>query len=128
MDAKKSSAGTSRKKAKEALAKLPYEMTDEETKLVVAADVKCQLAPKRPEPKEKIDPKVVKHFVGLLERPPPSPPSDYDRSIIKSHNENVKRSRSSSASGKTIPQLGEQKNQSCPRSKCFPMMIRRQHN
>ena len=40
--------------------------------------------------------------------------SDYDRSIIKSHNANVQWSRSSSASGKTISQLGEQKNQSCP--------------
>ena len=65
--------------------------------------------------KKKIDPKVVKHFVDFLERPPQySPPSDYDRSIIKSLNEKVRRSRSSSASGKKVPHLGEQANQSIP--------------
>jgi hypothetical protein len=41
-------------------------------------------------------------------------PSDYDHSILQSHNANVEQSRSGSASGKTIAQLGEQKNQSLP--------------
>jgi len=88
-------------------------MTDEETSRVVAEDVKCQLAPKRAPPKQYIAPKTIKHFVNMLERPKPDNlPSDYNRSIINSHK--AQRSRSSSASGKTIPQLGEQKNQSLP--------------
>ena len=75
-----------------------------------------QLAPVRPQPKQKVDPKTRQHFVDFLERPPPhveNRPSDYDRSITKSFNA-MQRSRSSSASGKKIPQLGEQENQSCP--------------
>jgi hypothetical protein len=111
--AKKSRAGT-RNNVKEAPANLPYELTDEELKKQVDADVKRQLAPKQPEPKEKIDPTKAKQFLKNLTRPPPSLPSNYDRSIMKSHKEHVQRSGSSSARGKTIPQLGEQKNQSCP--------------
>ena len=71
--AKKSSAGT-RNKAKEAPAKLPYDMTDAELKSHVDGDVKRQLAPVRPQPKEKIDLKIRQHFVDLLERPSPSVP------------------------------------------------------
>jgi hypothetical protein len=96
-------------------------MTDEETKKVMDADVKRQLAPKRPDPKEKLDPAIAEHCIENLTRPPPPPLlSDYDRSIVKSYREHVKRpGSSSSASGKTIPQLGEQKNQSCPPLKVF---------
>jgi hypothetical protein len=96
-------------------------MTDEETKEIVAADVKRQLAPKRPSPKKKIDPVKGRRCLDALERPPPCPPlSDYDRSIQKSHRDPQQRSESSgSARGKTIPQLGEQKNQSCPPLKVF---------
>jgi hypothetical protein len=49
---KKSRAGSGKK----APAKLPYDMTEKETKEIVAADVKRQLAPTRPDPTEKIDP------------------------------------------------------------------------
>jgi hypothetical protein len=65
-------------------------MTDEETAIFMAADVKRQLEPKRPPPKQYIPPGTVKHFVDMLERPRLEDlPSDYDRSIIQSHNANV---------------------------------------
>ena len=40
--------------------KLAYDMTDEELNATVDMDVKRQLAPKWPEPVEKIDPSKVK--------------------------------------------------------------------
>ena len=50
----------------------------------------------------------------------PPPLSHYDRSIVKSYRDTEQRSgSSSSAKGKKIPQLGEQKNQSCPPLKVF---------
>ena len=79
-------------------------MTDEETNTVVAAQVKSHFAPVEPQPKEKIAPKVIQHFVGLLERPPShvaNRSSDYDRSIEKSYHE-MKRTKRS-ASGKKVP-------------------------
>ena len=115
----KKSAGTSRKKAKEAPANLPYKLTDEETKIVVAADVKCQLAPVKPQPKVQIDPKTKQHFVKMLQPPLPSLPSDYDRSITKSFNE-----RSRSSSGKKFPSSENKKTNHAPRSTWFPIMIR----
>ena len=54
-----------------------------------------------------------------LEQPPPRLSSDYERSIRKSHEANKERSKSSSASRKSVAQLGEQKNQSCPPLKVF---------
>nr|XP_051229090.1 uncharacterized protein LOC127346885 [Lolium perenne] len=95
--------------AKKAPAKLRYELTDEELAREVDADVKRQLALKRAPPKQYIAPRTVKHFVDMLERPRPEHlPSDYDCSNIQSHNANVQQSRSSSASGKTIPMEGIQ--------------------
>jgi hypothetical protein len=115
--------------AKKAPAKLPYHKTDEESAIFVAADVKHQLEPKWPPPKQYIPPGTVKHFVDMLERPRPEGlASDYDRSIIQSHNANVQQSRGSSASRKIIPLLGEQKNKSLPPSTCSSMMIRRRHD
>jgi len=59
-------------------------MTDEELRIEVAADVKRQLAPKRPAPKQFIPPGKIKHFVET--RPMPEHlPSDYARSIVGSH-------------------------------------------
>jgi hypothetical protein len=96
-------------------------MTEEETKEIVAADVKRQLAPTRPDPTEKIDPVKARRLLENLTKPPPPPLlSNYDRSIVKSYRDPQQRSgSSSSARGKTIPQLGEQKNQSCPPLKVF---------
>ena len=62
-------------------AKLPYDLTDEELKEKVDADVKRQLAPKRPEPKEIIPEETVKKFVRNLSGPPShvaNRPSDYN--------------------------------------------------
>ena len=78
------------KKVKAALAKkLAYEKTDEEIDIDVNADVKHKLAPKRLEPKEKIDPAKVKKLLENLKRAPEQLLSDYDRSITKSHEEHV---------------------------------------
>jgi hypothetical protein len=65
---RKKAAGTS-KKVKDAPAKLAYEMTDEETKAYVDAEVKSKIALVQPEPKLKIDSKTRQHFVDMLERP-----------------------------------------------------------
>ncbi len=81
---KKSSA------AKKAPTKLPYDLSDEELAREVDADVKRQLEPKRLPPKQYIPLGTVKHFMDMLERSRPEDlPSDYDRSIIQSHNVNV---------------------------------------
>ena len=82
---------SSRKKAKAAPAKkLAYEMTDEELHIEADGEVKRQLVPKRPEPKEKIDPAKVKKLLENLKRPTPEQLlSDYDRSITKSYEEHV---------------------------------------
>jgi hypothetical protein len=103
------------KKAKEPPKKLPYEMTEEETKAEVDAYIKAFFAPKKPPPKFVVPDKAREHWVEVLERPSKdSPRTDYDRQIIKAHIKQ-KRSRSSSAkSGKQVPQLGEQENQSVP--------------
>ena len=60
-------------------------------------------------------------MLKTLEQPPPRLTPDYDRQIRKSVQANKERSKSSSASGKgkSVPQLGEQKNQSCPPLKVF---------
>jgi hypothetical protein len=57
-------------------------------------------------------------MLKTLHQPEPRLISDYDRDILKSHNV-AKRSRSSSASRKSVPQLGEQKN-SCAPLQVFP--------
>jgi hypothetical protein len=96
-------------------------MTDEKCNTVVVAEVKSHFAPVEPQPKEKIAPKIVQHFVDMLERPSShvaNRPSDYDRCIEKSYNE-MQRTRSS-ASGKKVPQLGEQEIQSIPPLKVLP--------
>ena len=51
-------------------------------------------------------------MVKTLHQPEPRLSSDYDRSILKSHQETVRSKKSSSASGKSVDQLGQQKEQS----------------
>ena len=60
-----------------------------------------------------IDPEKAKKLLKNLKRPPPVLLSDYDRSIVKSYAKPERRIR------KQVPQLGEQKNQSCPPLKVF---------
>jgi len=93
--------------------KLPYDLTHEETRTVVAAEVKRHFAPQKPEPKEKLPEEVVVRFVKNLSDPEPKLPSDYERSISKSYSEQRK-------IGKKVPQLGEQEQQSIPPLKVFP--------
>jgi hypothetical protein len=101
------------KKAKDAPTKLAYHMTDEETNACVEAEVNAHFALKQPLPKMKIDSKTREHFVDMLERPPTKVAnleSDYDYSIHKSYME-MQWTRSNTASGKKVPQLGEQEMQ-----------------
>ena len=56
-------------------------------------------------------------MVKTLYQPEPSLSSDYDRTILKAHDEKVQSKKSSSGSekcGKSVDQLGQQKNQSIP--------------
>jgi hypothetical protein len=55
-------------------------------------------------------------MLKTLHQPKPRLISDYDHNILKSHNA---AKWSSSASRKSVPQLGEQKN-SCPPLQVFP--------
>ena len=101
------------------LPKRPYDYTDEETDVIAKNQYKDWLAnqkkPKAPEfPATSEEKAAVFKMLKTLEQPPPILIPDYDRSIRKSAEANRQRSKSSSASGKSVPQLGEQKNQSCP--------------
>ena len=78
--------------------------------------MKRQLAPKRPEPKEKLAEEVVVRFMKNLSDRPPKLPSDYERCIEKSYSEQMQQGRS----GKKVPQLGEQEQQSIAPLKVFP--------
>ena len=73
----------------------------------------AHFAKKQPEPKfeDLIDPAKKKRLLENLRRPTAEEVlPDYDRAITKSHEEHVQRSRKS---GKQVPQLGDQPNQSC---------------
>jgi hypothetical protein len=122
-----------RKKAKKkseppAKKKLAYEMSDKETDIESAAQVKAFFAPKPLPPKEVIPKEVKEHFrEHFVDRPPAwveNMPSDYDRQIRKQRQQRSrpsprkKSSRSTTSTtggatrGKTVPQLGEQSKQS----------------
>ena len=79
-------------------------------------------AKKHPPPEEKVDPMKAKRTLAALTKPPKSPPkTNYEHIIERSYIE-AERSGSTCGdqrlaerrSGKKIPQLGEQANQSCP--------------
>jgi hypothetical protein len=111
--------------------KRPYDYTLEENAAIIQEKSKnffANLKKKQPEQSKQpaLDLKVLK-MLKTLHQPEPRLISDYDRNILKSHNA-AKRPRSSSANGKLVPQLREQKNSSTPhRSNCLPMssMIQR---
>jgi len=69
-----------KKKEKQKPEKSGYEMTDEELTAWVQ-DVRKQLKPKKPPPKEPVDPAVKKFFLSMMTQPKPPLMSDYDRSI-----------------------------------------------
>ena len=108
------------------LAKRPYDYTVDENKAIAKGEtdkwfanlkVKKAKAPEFPDtPEEKA---AVSKMLKTLKQPPPKLTPDYERSIRKSVEANKQRSKSSSASRKSVPQLGEQKKQLCPPLKVF---------
>jgi len=93
-------------------------MTDEELHASVHEHNLHQLYPKRYLPaEEKIDPAKAKKLVKNLYQPEPKLTGAYERSIKKSYRDPkncLPGTSGAPRSGKKIPQLGEQKNQSCP--------------
>jgi hypothetical protein len=84
--------------------KLAYEMTQEETREAVQKEVIDQFKPKVPEKKVAVDPQIATKVYACLNNPPPQKkvPLDYDRTLIKAHQQRNKKC------GKTVPQLGTQ--------------------
>ena len=102
--------------------KRPYDMTVEENKAIVDAQVKTHFAPKMPDPKPVYDEKAKKWGKEFLEQPAQykmNLRSDYDRELIKQMRLKSEKKKTSAKSGKQIPQLGEQKHQSAP-----PLIVR----
>jgi hypothetical protein len=90
-----------------------YDQTHEESEAILAAELKAHFALKLPEPKPTFSEKVKKWAYGMLTKPAQykmNLPSDYKRKIERQSDLAKKAKRS----GKQIPQLGEQKNQSVP--------------
>ena len=87
-------------------------MTEEENAAIVEAEVKRQLAPRKPEPKQIFTPKQKKWAKEFLEHPSQieiNRPDDYLRCLRRASSHTT---RSSSASGKRdVAQLGEQAKQ-----------------
>ena len=83
-------------------------MTEEELTAWVQKDVHEQLKPKKPQPKEPVDPAAKKFYLSMMCQPKPPLMSDYDRSITKSWEKKSNRRYNQ------VPQLGEQPKQSVP--------------
>jgi len=97
-----------KKKEKPEPEKSGYEMTPEELDAWVQEDVRKQLKPKKPPPKEPVDPAAKKFYLSMMCQPKPPLMSDYDRSITKSWKKKSNRRYNQA------PQLGEQPKQSIP--------------
>ena len=84
--------------------KLAYELTPEELTEEVDREVKEKLKPKVPEKRVPVDPEVAAKVYACLNNllGPKKLSSDYDRTLIKAHQQNRKKC------GKTVPQLGTQ--------------------
>lgn len=115
-------------KAAPPVKKLPWDNTIEENKEAVRAQMAAHFAPKVPEVPfvQTLDPVKKAHTVENLYNPPPSPPSDYRRSIEISYDEMVEAKKGKQVpqvvqdkKGKQVPQLGEQPVQSVPPLKVF---------
>ena len=79
------------------------------------ADMANKKKPKEPEfPVTPEDHAACVKMVKTLAQPPPTLTADYERSILKSAEAKEQRLKSSKSSGKSVAQLGQQKNQSCP--------------
>ena len=97
-----------KKKEKPAPEKSGYEMTPKELDAWVQEDVRKQLKPKKPSPKEPVDPVGKKFYLSLMCLPKPPLMSDYDHSITKSWEKKSNRRYNQ------VPQLSEQPKQSVP--------------
>ena len=90
-------------------------MSLEECDRITQERVKEHFKPKpKKEPEKVINPGQLNFFIGMCEANkrkfiPRDPPSDYDRTIIKT---TEKKNRQSKSSSSDVPQLGAQKKQS----------------
>ena len=104
------------------LPKRAYDRTDAENKLIVEGEKKAHFDRIRkkfePEPKETYSKEQFQWAKRMLEQPSQDEInrlSDYDRELVRQDNlGNMMKKKPSAKSGKQIPQLGEQKNQSVP--------------
>ena len=103
--------------------KRPWDYSAEENKKRADAQYQQWLADmankKKPtEPEFPVTPEdhaACVKMVKTLAQPPPTLSADYERSILKSAEAKEQRLKSTSkSSGKSVAQLGQQKNQSCP--------------
>jgi hypothetical protein len=91
------------------------DMTYEENKAISDAQVKAFFAPKKPEAKQTYSEKDKKWAIDMLTQLAQykmNLPSDYDCKILKQGALSDEKKKTSAKSGKRIPQLGEQKNES----------------
>ncbi|KAK1613256.1 hypothetical protein QYE76_036929 [Lolium multiflorum] len=86
-------------------------MTDEQNNAIVDAELKEHFAPKPPPPKLFIAPHTVRHFAETRAKKAELA-SDYDRSLGQSSRAKKAEYGSRPLTGRTIPQLGQQENQS----------------
>ena len=75
---------------------------------------KIQAEKRQPEKKEPVDPAVQQFFIKQARPVVKEPLSDYDRTITKSYKKPQNRKSVSSKKSKSIPQLGQQAQQSIP--------------
>jgi len=98
--------------------KLAYERTAEEMREVVQKEVIDHFKSKVPEKRVPVDPQIAAKVYAYLNNPPPPKklPSDYDRTLIKAHQQRNKKC------GKTVPQLGTQQKE------LEPLLVPREPN
>jgi hypothetical protein len=93
----KAKKNLAKKKEKPPPSKFAYEMTQEELNEHVRKEVREQFAPRKPEPKQPVDPAGQKFFVTMCQPREKETLSDYDHSITKSYK------KKSNRQGKNIP-------------------------
>ena len=109
------------------LKKRAWDYSEEENRVIAQTEYEQWKAnlkkPKEPDfPSTPEDLARVNKMLKAFEQPPPRLTPDYDRSILKSAKAKEQRLKSSSASGKSVAQLGQQKNQSKNQS-CPPLKV-----
>jgi hypothetical protein len=98
------------------LSQRAYDRTDEENKVISDAQVKAHFAPKKPEPKPTYSEKDKNWAMGMLTQPAQYKLSLPYKCKTERQSDLAAKAKRSAKSGKQIPQLGEQKNQSVARS------------